>query len=82
MIGDLIRRYIYQGIVSIFCVLEPWIIRHEEKAAKSVAFENFCFSNIVRKKIECSTYNFKNHHNLSIHTLSNTFDKQPAIIQR
>ena len=40
MIGDLIRRYIYQGIVSIFCVLEPWIIRHEEKAAKSVAFEN------------------------------------------
>ena len=51
MIGDLIRRYIYQGIFFIFCVLEPWIIRHKEKAAKSVAFENFCFSNIVRKKL-------------------------------
>ena len=51
MIGDLIRRYIYQGFFFIFCVLEPWIVRHEEKAAKSVAFENFCFSNIVRKKL-------------------------------
>ena len=54
MIGDLIRRNIYtvSWIFSpIFCVIEPWIVRHVENAAKRVAFENVCFSNIVKKKL-------------------------------